>query len=153
MEKFAVDVSYRQLAVFVAGVDGPLNDWTAQHTAQGFSWRPGSVSFATLHESGRYDVELEVVKAAEIENRSRRAISVPFVIPPKSTIEVGSVTEGTVLQLRAGTYQLVFQELSDRKRKLCRLAFVRDGDQQPAILIADKALKPLFPLLMSAEPA
>lgn len=61
MVEVIVDVSYSQLGVFVAGPLKPFNDWTDKHVAQGFAWRPESVSFRTLVEAGSHSVEISVV--------------------------------------------------------------------------------------------
>jgi Competence protein J (ComJ) len=53
-------ISHSQIAVFDPSLERPFNSWTDAHVAQGFSWRPGSVSFSTLCEWGRYDVEVIV---------------------------------------------------------------------------------------------
>jgi hypothetical protein len=57
---FAIEILYRQIAVFRSRLEHPFNDWTPRHVKQGFSWRPGSVSFATLVESGPHSVEVRV---------------------------------------------------------------------------------------------
>jgi len=41
---FTVVVLYRTLALYDRALENPFNDWTREHWAQGFSWRPGSVS-------------------------------------------------------------------------------------------------------------
>ena len=56
MEKFIIDVSYSQIAVFNSELENPFNDWTDQHVLQGFSWREESGSFKTLvFETGYSD--------------------------------------------------------------------------------------------------
>lgn len=42
-----ISISYSQLCVFDPALTEPYNEWLPEHNAQGFSWRPGSVSFAT----------------------------------------------------------------------------------------------------------
>ena len=54
---FQVFVSYSQLSVFDPTLSEPVNNWTSGHVAQGFAWRPGSVSFKSLSESGTHNVE------------------------------------------------------------------------------------------------
>ena len=44
--KFEMLVSYYHIAIF--DTDLGFNDWRDAHGKQGFSWRPGSVSFGTL---------------------------------------------------------------------------------------------------------
>ena len=41
-------LSYGQLSVFASALKDPYNDWTDQHISQGFTWRPGSVSFSSM---------------------------------------------------------------------------------------------------------
>ena len=38
---FDIEIAYGQIAIFAASLENPFNDWSAEHIAQGFSWRPG----------------------------------------------------------------------------------------------------------------
>jgi|ERR671922_2358209 hypothetical protein len=45
---FDLYVTYGHIVVFDPDVERPFNEWRQQHFDQGFSWRPGSVSFRAL---------------------------------------------------------------------------------------------------------
>lgn len=51
--EFELSYTHAHIAVFEAGLSNPFNDSTPEHDAQGFSWRPGSVSFGTLDDCGQ----------------------------------------------------------------------------------------------------
>jgi hypothetical protein len=47
-EVYNFGIFYNQLIVSDESTSPVPNDWQEQHVAQGFAWRPGTVSFATL---------------------------------------------------------------------------------------------------------
>jgi hypothetical protein len=137
MTTFRVFVSYSQLSVFDPSLAKPFNNWTRVHVAQGFAWRPGSVSFKTLSESEACDVELLFGEGERpIASHALRVIEVPFLVPSNGLLEVASIGEGQRLELSPGSYQLRFEALP--KGKIRR---------------ADADLAPPTPLLKTAEPA
>jgi Competence protein J (ComJ) len=151
--QFELRVSYRQIAVFVAGLDNPFNDWTPIHSAQGFAWRPGSVSFAPSSATAKYTVNIAISDTVSIDSTSIRAIRVPFEVKKGQAVEVASIDDGQVLKLKSGAYALLFEDHSQGSNHACRLTFVRNGDPNPEVVVKDKALKPKYPLLMSATAA
>ena len=157
MTESTVDVSYSQLAVFVAGLQQPFNDWNDRHIVQGFAWRGGSVSFRTLNEAG--EIYLEIGTKSQFEPASSpatRVIRVPFHVPPDVDIEVGApVCESIVFRLPAGDYELTFEHgVRDDGRMWGRLHFrIVEGVVVPAVLRADDELAPSDSLLMEASPA
>ena len=151
MATFRVFVSYSQPSVFDPSLANPFNNWTRVHVAQGFAWRPGSVSFRTLSESGVYDVELLLGEGGRpILPYVLRAIEVPFRVPSNGALEVASISDGQRLELPAGPYQLRFESLPKFK---IRLVFTKAMEPKFLILRADSDLVPTIPLLQTAEPA
>lgn len=71
MSTFPLEVVYAHVAVFDARSRHPFNDWSDTHVAQGFAWRPGSVSFATLEPAGK-------LVSAESTNRRYNERDVSF---------------------------------------------------------------------------
>jgi len=105
-EPLLIEVSYRQLAVFPAGVSDPFNDWTEQHLAQGFSWRPESVSFATLSEAGVHSVDVVVTDSPnEPARNAQRVIEVPFNAR-EGALELASISESIPFWIPPGPYLL-----------------------------------------------
>ncbi|MCL4799154.1 MAG: hypothetical protein KJ025_06175 [Burkholderiales bacterium] len=152
----AVDVSYSQLAVFPSALDQPFNDWTDQHVAQGFSWRPGTVSFRTLAEAGPHSVEIEVVEHTGSASKDAvRAIEVPFEVPANGAVEVGSISDSTAVTLPPGRFLLrcEFLGLGVDDGQRVRLIFAKSDVPRFAVVRADEALSVSTPLLTTAQPA
>lgn len=156
MAELTLDVSYSQLAVFLSTLQQPFNDWNAQHFAQGFAWRDGSVSFRTLDESGKIRLTIGTTSQFEPDlSPAIRVVRVPFHVPPETDIEVGSpVFESTVFALPVGDYELTFEHGVDDGKMWGRLHFRSVvGVSAPAVLRADDELSPPENLLMEASPA
>jgi len=153
---FSLEVSYSQMAVFVAGIDNPFNDWTDQHLAQGFSWRPESVSFMTLDEIGTLVVDVERNTPFDAAgSHALRIIRVPFTVPESGSVEVASIGGSATLRMEPGRYELTFEHGRDGGGGMwCKLHFRATADiVAAAILRADDQLQPSGELLMKAEPA
>ena len=136
------EVSHAQLAVFASVLPQPFNDWSERHVRQGFSWRPGSVSFRTVAESGPHSVEIQVVDhAAALHPDAVRAVKVPFQVED-GAVEVGCIAETVPLSLPPGSFLLrcEFLQPADRHGARVRLVFARKDAPCFAILRADPAL-------------
>jgi hypothetical protein len=153
MKKTSLFVSYSQIAFFNGGLLSPFNDWTPRHVAQGFSWRSESVSFKTLVESGNVDVEFVNEGGFTPARGALRIISVPFFCRESASPEIASITESREVDLEPGDHQLIFETGWRGERNWCRMTAILNGDLTPRLLLADPALNPNFPLVMSAEPA
>src|SRR5260221_8418451 len=140
---FELTVSYSQVAVFHAGLENPLNDWTEAQFRQGFSLRPGSVSFATLEESGMARVYVKAVKEFELRSDAIRAIQVPFTVPESSLIEIASISESKILEIDFGSYALTFETgFDDTGLMWCAFTFQKSDRPVARILRADPELNP-----------
>jgi hypothetical protein len=151
MMSFALDLSYSQIAVSDA-VDGfSLNEWTPAHVAQGFAWRPGVVSFATLSAAGRHSVELLVGSGdVPILSSATRVIEVPFRVPESGKVAIMTVTDERQADLPRGDYGLRFEACPDLK---IRFLFIKRENSEFRILRADRDLAPKDPLVKTASPA
>lgn len=153
---FTLDVSYAQIAVFDSQLANPFNDWEDGHVLQGFSWRVGSVAFATLDAVG--SIEVSVSRGAFVDvGRSGlvREILVPFVVPQHGAIEVATISGGVSVEMPGGAYGLTFSHgRSSEGGMWASLNFEPSvAIVQPAIKRADSALSPPLTLLMTARPA
>ena len=102
-----VDVSYGQISVFVSTLRQPFDDWTDRHFAQGFAWRPRSVSFRALVEAEPHSVEIEIADhAGPLSVDAVRVTEVPFEVPANGVIEVASISDSVLLSLPAGRFLL-----------------------------------------------
>lgn len=149
---FPLGISYSQVAVFHGGLENPFNNWSDQHLAQGFSWRPESVSFKTLIETGQTSVEVRTAEKMPVP-KGVMAIAVPFIGPKTGEVEIASITDGRTFEIRPGKYRLLFETGNTEQGNWCRLTFVRNGSQTPRILRSDSDKIPSSSLLMHAEPA
>lgn len=148
---FEVFVTYRQIAVIDPDLQNPFNDWTPQHVAQGFSWRPGSVSFATLDDSGPIKVQVQRVNDFVPRVDSKRAILVPFNVGPSGRVKVAPLDRGKLLSIPCGTYALVFETGHDSDGVMwSRFSFVPSDTVKARIIRADSGLSPSCPLVMQA---
>lgn len=151
-----LEISYGQLAVFVSSLDRPFNDWTERHVAQGFAWRPGSVSFRTLVEAGRHSIEINVTnRVAAVHAEAVRVVEVPFEVPSDGAVEVGSISEAVQLSLPAGSHLLrcEFLQSADDAIQRVRLTFAVSDLARFAVVRADPELSLDGELLTTAMPA
>ena len=156
MQTFSLDVSYAQICVFDSTLASPFNDWTDGHVRQGFSWRPGSVSFATLDAAGKILVRFD--RASQVDwSRSvgARIITVPFSVPPHGAVEVATITGSVALVLAAGEYELTFEHGQDADGAMWATFHFRPVAAPVAakVVRADAALSPAAELVMTAQPA
>ena len=151
---FSVALLSPFITVFDPSLAVPFNNWTDAHVAQGFSWRPGSVSFATLDDVGPVYVEVVVAPRLELASETQRGIVVPFTVPESGEVEVSGLDRGERVLLLPGHYALLFEScLCESGQERARLTFVESLAVEPAVLRADEALSPWLPLVMAADPA
>jgi hypothetical protein len=156
MSTFTLEVSYAQLAVFDSRLANPFNDWSDAHVSQGFSWRAGSVSFATLDASGPIAVTVMRSAAGSATDAAlERAIRVPFTVPAHREVEIATISGSVPVQLAEGEYALTFRHgRSSHGAMWATLIFEPVALPVKAeILRADAALTPPAELLMTADPA
>ncbi|MCA6121920.1 hypothetical protein J6500_08415 [Bradyrhizobium sp. WSM 1704] len=151
------ELSYGQLSVFNSALKHPYNDWTDQHVSQGFTWRPGSVSFSSMVVSGRHSVEIHVVNhASPVRQDAVRVIEVPFEVPADGAIEVGSISDTVPLSLPAGSFLLRCEFMppsSTDEDERVRLTFAKEDTPRFAVVRADPELSVGDELLTTARPA
>lgn len=135
---FELFISYSQIAVFIRNLDNPFNDWTEDEARQGFSWRPGSASFRTRQGAGKCQVE--VIESSFFEFNSEdciRAIEVPFELPRRKEVEIASISDGQVVSVSPGKFQLRFEAF---EHNFIRIYFLRNGAFRFKVLLADSEL-------------
>ena len=156
-EVYNFGIFYHQLVVFDESTAPVANDWREQHVAQGFTWRPGTVSFATLGDLGDLRVEVHIVDDIDVLPDAVRAIVVPFAVSPPGRVGLSDTVNEATTRVPPGEYTLLWQigylnEEEGKEAEWCRLTFVTSPDTQPEILRADELLSPEYPLLMEADP-
>jgi hypothetical protein len=154
-KRFKVKLSYdyHQISVFNSDLKDPFNAWTDAHVHQGFAWRPGSVSFATMSDSGTALIKGSIGESFSMPGQALRVIVVPFVVT-SGAVEVGGFETVTV-PIPPGTYELTFVAVSGdvEKPEEYHFYFVPCVQPRSAILLADPDLTPPEVLCMDAKPA
>lgn len=151
---FRLHISYSQIAVFCAGLQAPFSDWTQGHVDQGFAWRPESVSFKCLSETGEVVVSVTIKDQLVLRPDTIRAIQVPFIVPPSNQIEIASITDGAKTEISQGAYLLIFETgISSAGIMWCDFSFIESKESSFAILRVDNELHPSAKLVLTAEPA
>jgi hypothetical protein len=155
MNTFVLQVTYGQVGVFDPHLENPWNDWRNEHMAQGFSWRPGSVSFGTFEEGGPAEITVRRVASRDLRADTVRAIAVPFHVADGGSVEIAAVPDGPVIELPPGHYRLIFEHgLTGTGRMWCDFTFIPvSAPVKPQILRADPELSPPTNLVMTADPA
>jgi hypothetical protein len=151
---FSLELAWSQVSLFDANLLDPFNDWNERHLHQGFTWRPGSVSFRTCERFGEVDVEIDLVGSLKVEQDARRAIIVPFTTWG-GTIEISTIAQSEVIDIPAGRYALLFQTGIRNGRQWVSFGLLESPYMpvEPVILRSDEDLDSHAPLLMEAEPA
>jgi Competence protein J (ComJ) len=153
---FELDISYSQIAIFQSSLSQPFNHWTKKHSAQGFAWRPGSVSFGTVLQDGAHQIELSVLtKLPSISAGALRAIEVPFDVPLNGAVEVASISDSMSLTLPFGKFQLRYELLPPaiNDKYTVKIILVRTESAGFKVIRADGELIVEYPLLLTAVPA
>jgi hypothetical protein len=154
--EFPILVSYSQVTVFDHSLERPFNQWTDKHVAQGFSWRPGSAAFRTIAESGRHLVTVAVdVTENGQPSDAVRIIDVPFEVPADGAVEIGSISDSSLLEIPTGIYRLRFECYEPVGRQVARIRFLFTRDTSPTFHVAraDPDLSPENELLLTTSAA
>ena len=165
-----LSAAFSTIAVYNEPMEKPYNGWMKQHIQQGFSWRPGSVSFSCI---GSVEVTAEIWLTYEVEllSETQRAIQVPFSVDSSEQVAISGVGGiDKIVKVPSGTYNLLFEngfrydvECSEEDDELglrpmwCRLSFIPSQSPRAEILrempgLPEGQLSPTYPLLMEAQP-
>jgi Competence protein J (ComJ) len=151
---FSLQLAWSQVSVFDAGLSDPFNDWTERHVSQGFTWRPGSVSFRTHDNEGYCQITVDMVSGLVLEKDAERAILVPFTTWG-GLIEISTIAQSEFVDVPAGRYALLYQSGTRDGQQWVKFSFQESPFMpvQPVILRGDSGIDSTLPLLMEAEPA
>lgn len=145
-------VSYSQIAVFQASLSNPFNDWTDAHIDQGFSWRPGSVSFKTEVDGGPHEVIIACTSYMDAPVEALRAIEVPFIVSGSDPVAIASIGDEFSVDIPEGSYALRFAIAADCVQRV-ELSFLKADTPDFRIVRKDVDLTLDSPLMTKAEPA
>lgn len=149
-----LSISYSQIAIFDVDTVDPFNDWNRRHVQQGFAWRPGSVSFGTLFESGELLIRVYLGAGQTLaEAGSLRGWQVPFAVGSSGRVEFSSISASALCDIGSGSYALSCFMGGDEDSAWCSIHMTPEEDCDPRVLVHDGALCPVYPLLMEARPA
>src|SRR5690348_11475992 len=76
--EYQLFLQYSFIAISLPTLERPLNQWNRVHGAQGFSWRPGSVSFGTFDADEDRHLSIALQNAFIPPPAAIRIIKVPF---------------------------------------------------------------------------
>jgi hypothetical protein len=153
---FFLSLSHSQIAVFDGRLEQPFNMWTEKHVNQGFSWRPGAVSFRTIASGGRHHVGLLITpEEVELPSDAVRIIQVPFEVPSHGSVEVASIPDARPFELRPGSYALRYEcfPLDGGSEPRVNFVFMKRDNPTFSVLRADAELSLSGELLLTASPA
>jgi hypothetical protein len=153
MAPFVLEVAYSQISAFQSGLKDPFNDWTDRHVAQGFAWRPGSVSFRTLDGEGPISVTVTKTTAFEPSPSALRVIQVPIRVAKEGALEIATITDSVEIEMKEGEYVVVFEHGRDDKGVMWCVFHFTAQTGPAGVLRADPELAPGPELLMEARPA
>ena len=152
--QFTLELAWSQVSLFDANLADPFNDWNEQHLAQGFSWRPGSVSFKLPARQGELDVCVDFVEAINVDADARWAIVVPFT-SWAGVIEISTMSQSEVIEATPGRFALIFQTGIREGRTWAHFGLLDSSFMpvEPVVLRGDSLVNANLELLMQAEPA
>jgi hypothetical protein len=154
VESFEIFVSYYQFGVYDAAMDRPFNDWSAQHVAQGFSWRPESAFFQSPFEDGPHFFQVQLSDDRPLpDKRSQRAIVVPFPRIITREVEIGSIGSSHTFAMPAARNSIFAEFIARRKETpLVKLTFYNESRALFRIVRAESSDMATATLLTTAQP-
>ena len=145
---------YPFVAVSLPQLARETNNWNQTHGAQGFSWRPGSVSFLLFDADDNAPLAVELQDSYAQPAVASRIIKVPFQVEADGIILIDPLTQEWHVPIPPGTYALYFAAETFETAWRYTLTFVTEQAlPQAEIVRADEWLSPPENLLMEAEPA
>jgi hypothetical protein len=142
-------ISHAQVCVFDPALATPFNDWSERHVQQGFSWRPGSVSFAVEPDCPQLHVAVYCSTSKPKLADASTAIRVPFEVPPAGEVEVASIADGFLVRITPGGYDLYFALRGQR----VDLTFAERAHAEAQVIVSWHLASPQPSYLMEANPA
>ncbi|MEO5927635.1 MAG: competence protein ComJ [Patescibacteria group bacterium] len=156
MEIFDLDISYSQIYLFSVGTNNPFNQWEDKHLLQGFSWREGSVGFATMEESGIGHISVEFINKPLTSwlDGVQTVIEIPYEIT-LGAIEIASIADSKKIKAEDGKYALFFQHgINSQDEMWCRFSLCKVSQNiKPYVHLLRGREFSATALLMTAEAA
>jgi hypothetical protein len=143
-----------QITVFLPELDHSYNHWESRHAHQGFSWRPGSVSFGTFDTNETVPVIVERREAYMPSSGDVIAIKVPFVVASNGIVLSDSLQTWPI-PIPPGNYALFFTAQPFAQGWQYLITFVpTEKPVEAEIIRADgiRVRSDVKELLMDAEP-
>lgn len=147
-------ILYAQLAVFSSDEEDPYNDWADGHLAQGFAWRPASVSFAISPDIHELWVDIKQLKTHAPSPNADRVILVPIHVKGGRGLECGNVVNTVQIAIPDGQYALFFElfEPNDAGQARAEITLTLETTM-PCILKPGPDMTVPEKLLLEASPA
>jgi len=152
--EFNLELAWSQISLFEANLTDPFNDWNERHLAQGFTWRPGSVSFRTVERHGDIAVTVDFIGQLAVDPEAHRAVVVPFTCWG-GVVEISTIAQSELLEIPAGRYALLYQVGVSHGQQWVKFGLLEAPFMpvEAVILRGDSEVDGRVHLLMEAEPA
>lgn len=159
---FDVDVVQKVLTVFEKDKLDPFETFSDPEIQQGFSWRPGSVTFFTFEDAdpARVAAEFHLDEQREPSAQAERVIQVPFTVAEGKSLDVTGIYEAEERDIAVppGDYCLVAElghgppqaQGEDFRRLWARFTFV-PSTCEAKILRVDPELDPPAKLIVGSS--
>ena len=152
--EYQLFLEYSFVAVSLPRIVHETNNWNSTHGAQGFSWRPGSVSFGTFDADDDALISIELQDSYISSAAATRIIKVPFQVENDGIILIDPLTQEWHVPIPAGNYALFFAiEPFEASWKYSLIFVAEEVLPEAEIILADELLSPPDELLMHTEPA
>jgi len=147
-------ILYAQLAVFSSDEEHPYNDCAEGHIAQGFAWRPASVSFAISPNIHQLWVNIRQLKTYAPSPSANRVILVPIHVKGGRGLECGNVVDTVQIAIPDGQYALFFELFESNDAGQARAEITLTLEKAiPCILKPGPDMTVPDKLLLEASPA
>ncbi|MBK9164971.1 MAG: hypothetical protein IPM21_13900 [Acidobacteria bacterium] len=151
LAEFVTEFSYNQFVVFDSGIEVPGNEWTEDHSNQGFSKNASSVSFGTLLDFGYAHVQV-FDRQYELNSEDSRVIEVPFYTESGTVhVEGPEENEPNAVSVEPGQYLLTAAQkanFDDETLFVClHFKKAEPGIAKSRIIVQDDDLNPPVRLL------
>ncbi len=149
-----LEVSYKQISIFIYGLDNPFNDWSQINIKQGFTYRSESIGIMTLNDDGPIHVNVDT--SLNIVPESVRILVLPFKIIGENGVEIATLTESSWIDIPDGEYSLIIQLGNDNiTGNWCRFSLINANqfDSSPRYLKHDPEISVAEKFDLNAGPA
>lgn len=128
-------VLYSQIVLSRGSIERPFSDWSKAAAAQGFSWREGSCSYATLGNDGDCRVRVQYRESAGGRRGALLTVRVPFRVPVGEELQIESVGSDVMrLAVDEALTHVIYSTGIDARGLWCLFELHGAGETTAAVL-------------------